>query len=115
MTYACPAWEFAADTYLLKLQRLQNKVLRTNLLETFQGAHRPAIYICRSKFRMFTILLQNCAGNRQRSSKTTTMKTFETSDKAKPNTGNIKGSNLAAVKLTIAQMYNLPIGYRYIR
>jgi hypothetical protein len=27
MTYACPAWEFAAD--LLKLQRLQNKVLRT--------------------------------------------------------------------------------------
>jgi hypothetical protein len=29
MTYACPACEFAADTYLLKLQRLQNKVLRT--------------------------------------------------------------------------------------
>jgi hypothetical protein len=29
MTYACPAWEFAAECYLLKLQRLQNKVLRT--------------------------------------------------------------------------------------
>jgi hypothetical protein len=29
MTYASPAWEFAADTHLLKLQRLQNKVLRT--------------------------------------------------------------------------------------
>jgi hypothetical protein len=29
MTYACPAWEFAAETYLLKLQRLQNKVFRT--------------------------------------------------------------------------------------
>jgi hypothetical protein len=29
MTYACPAWEFAADTHLLKLQRLQNQVLRT--------------------------------------------------------------------------------------
>jgi hypothetical protein len=27
MTYACPAWEFAADTHLLKLQRLQNKRL----------------------------------------------------------------------------------------
>jgi hypothetical protein len=26
MTYACPAWEFAADIYLL---RLQNKVLHT--------------------------------------------------------------------------------------
>jgi hypothetical protein len=29
ITYACPTWEFATDTHLLKLQRLQNKVLRT--------------------------------------------------------------------------------------
>jgi hypothetical protein len=29
ITYACPAWEFAAECHLLKLQRLQNKVLRT--------------------------------------------------------------------------------------
>jgi hypothetical protein len=29
MTYASPAWEFAADTHLMKLKRLQNKVLRT--------------------------------------------------------------------------------------
>jgi hypothetical protein len=29
MTYACPAWELVADIYLLKLQHLQNKVLRT--------------------------------------------------------------------------------------
>jgi hypothetical protein len=28
-TYACSAWKFAADIHLLKLQRLQNKVLRT--------------------------------------------------------------------------------------
>jgi hypothetical protein len=28
MTYACPTWELATDTYLLKLQRLQNNVLR---------------------------------------------------------------------------------------
>jgi hypothetical protein len=28
MTYACPAWEFAAESHVLKLQRLQNKVLR---------------------------------------------------------------------------------------
>jgi hypothetical protein len=27
--YACFAWEFAADTRLLKLQSLQNEVLRT--------------------------------------------------------------------------------------
>jgi hypothetical protein len=29
MTYASPAWEFATDTHLMKLQRMQNKVLRT--------------------------------------------------------------------------------------
>jgi hypothetical protein len=29
MTYACPAWQFAADNHLLKLPRLQNRVLRT--------------------------------------------------------------------------------------
>jgi hypothetical protein len=29
MTYACPAWEFAADRHLSKLQHMQNRVLRT--------------------------------------------------------------------------------------
>jgi hypothetical protein len=29
MTYTCPALEFAAETHLLKLQRLQNQVLHT--------------------------------------------------------------------------------------
>jgi len=29
MTYACPTWKFAASTQLLKLHRLQNRVLRT--------------------------------------------------------------------------------------
>jgi hypothetical protein len=33
MTYACPAWELAADTYLVKLQRLQNKFRLT--IESF--------------------------------------------------------------------------------
>jgi hypothetical protein len=28
MTYACPTWEYGADAHLLKLQRLQNRVLR---------------------------------------------------------------------------------------
>jgi hypothetical protein len=30
MTYACPARELAADTHLLKLQHMQNKVFHTN-------------------------------------------------------------------------------------
>jgi hypothetical protein len=29
VTYAFSAWEFAADTHLIKLQRLQNKEIRT--------------------------------------------------------------------------------------
>jgi hypothetical protein len=28
MTYACLAWELAADAYILKLQRLQNEAFR---------------------------------------------------------------------------------------
>jgi hypothetical protein len=31
MTYACPVREFAADAYVLKLQRLQNRVLHTKV------------------------------------------------------------------------------------
>jgi hypothetical protein len=29
MTYASPAWELTTDAYLLKLQHLQNKAVRT--------------------------------------------------------------------------------------
>jgi hypothetical protein len=29
VTYSCSSWELVADTYLLKLQRMQKKVLRT--------------------------------------------------------------------------------------
>jgi hypothetical protein len=28
MTYACPTWAYAADAHLLKLQRIQKRVLR---------------------------------------------------------------------------------------
>jgi len=43
MTYACPAREFAADRYLLKLQRLQNKILYT--IDNLPRRTRPAICI----------------------------------------------------------------------
>jgi hypothetical protein len=52
MTYACPAWEFAADTHLIKLQRLQNKVLpiignfprRTSVRDMHLAFHLPYVY-----------------------------------------------------------------------
>jgi hypothetical protein len=56
----------------------------------------------------FKILLQNYAGDRQKTSKTMIMKMFITLDKTKPNTGNINSLNLAAVRLTIAQVPKLP-------
>jgi hypothetical protein len=52
MTYASPALEFEADTHLIKLQRLQNKVLRTignfprrtPLREMHMAFHLPYVY-----------------------------------------------------------------------
>jgi hypothetical protein len=52
MTYACHAWEFAAECHLLKLQRLQNKVLRTignfpkctSVRDIYKAFHIPYIY-----------------------------------------------------------------------
>jgi hypothetical protein len=52
MTYACPAWEFAAECHLLKLQRLQNKVLRaignfskrTSVRDMHKAFHIPHVY-----------------------------------------------------------------------
>jgi hypothetical protein len=51
MTYACPAWQFAAENHLLKLQRLQIKVPAS--LVIFQGAHRFAICTSLSNFYIY--------------------------------------------------------------
>jgi hypothetical protein len=37
MTYTCPVCVLAGDTYVIKLQRMQNKFLPT--IGIFQGAH----------------------------------------------------------------------------
>jgi hypothetical protein len=47
MTYACPTWEYAADAHLLKLQRLQNRVLR--LLEILTDSYKSANWMWLSK------------------------------------------------------------------
>jgi hypothetical protein len=68
MTYACRAWEFAADTYLLKLQRLQNKVLRTTghfprrtpVRELHVAFEIPKVYDCITKLcRQQAEVIQN--------------------------------------------------------
>jgi hypothetical protein len=62
MIYASSAWEFAANTHLLKLQRLQNRFSAP--LATFQGAHQSENCIRLSIFRTSTITLQNHADNK---------------------------------------------------
>jgi hypothetical protein len=52
ITYACPAWEFAPECHILKLRRLQNKVLRTignfvkriSVRDTHKAFHMPYVY-----------------------------------------------------------------------
>jgi hypothetical protein len=66
MTYACPAWEFAADSHLLKLQRLQNRVLcttaprRTPTRALHRAFQLPYVYdyitkICRKQAEVMQI------------------------------------------------------------
>jgi hypothetical protein len=96
MTYDCPAWEFAADTHLLKLQRLQNKVLRTTgnfprrtpVLDLHMAFTLPYIYDYITKLcKQQAEVIQNHENEM-----------FATLDKANPDTGNIRGLNLAAVR-----------------
>jgi hypothetical protein len=49
------------------------------------------------------------AGNKQKSSKIIKMKMFATLDKARPDTENIRGLNLAAVMCTTVQVSRLPL------
>jgi hypothetical protein len=69
MTYACPAWEFAAETYLLKLQRLQNKVLgtigsfprRTSVRDMHMAFQIPYVhdYITKSRRQQAEVIQNN--------------------------------------------------------
>jgi hypothetical protein len=62
-----PAWEFAEDTYHLKLQRQQNKVLRTigvfprytPVCDLHTASNLPYVYD----------YITNCAGSKQKSYK----------------------------------------------
>jgi hypothetical protein len=51
--YACPAWEFAADVHLMKLQWLQNKVLCT----TGKFPRKLPFKICIPHFKFHTHMI----------------------------------------------------------
>jgi hypothetical protein len=95
MPYACPAWELAADTHLLKFQRLKNKVISTNgnfprctpVRDLHAAFSLPYIYdyiikLCRKQAKA----IQNEEKNM-----------FAVWDKVKPGTENIRELNLVVV------------------
>jgi hypothetical protein len=106
MTYACPAWESAADTYLLKLQCMQNKVLRTignfPRSTTVRNLHRafnlPYVYdyvtkLCRRKAQV----IQNHNNEHVRSRE------------RRSQTDNVGGLNLGVVKFTTVYVAKMPL------
>jgi hypothetical protein len=108
LIYACPAWEFATDTHLLKLQRLKNQCSLHH--RKFSKVHTGPQFTCRfqNSVRLW-LLSQNYAGSKQKSYKIIIIQMFATLDKAKPNRENIRGENLAAVKRTTVQVTKLPL------
>jgi hypothetical protein len=80
ITYARPAWKFAAVSHLVKLQRLQNKILRT--IGNLPG--RTPVRDLHMAFKIPYVYdyITNYAGNKQKSYKIMIMKMFAIFDKA---------------------------------
>jgi hypothetical protein len=105
MIYACSAWELAADTYLLKLQHLQNKVLRTignfsrctPVRDLHTAFNIPYVYdyiteLCRRQAEV----IQNHENEH-----------YAVQAKMKPDIEKMRGLNLSVVKPTAVQMTKL--------
>jgi hypothetical protein len=106
LSYACPAWEFAAENHLLKLQRLQNKVLRT----IGRFPRRTSVRDMHVPFQIpYVYDYITKSVSMQKSYNFVKMKMFDILDKVKPNMGNTKGLNLAEVMFTTVQVFRLPL------
>jgi len=105
-TYTCSSCDFAADSHLLILQHLQNRVLctigklsrRTSTSAFHLAFQIPYVYdyitkICRKQAEV----IQNHDNVN-----------FRNIGKTKPNIGNVKGKNLVPVRHTIVEVSKLP-------
>jgi hypothetical protein len=100
LTYASPAWEFAANTHLIKLQRLQNKVIRTigNYPRRTPVSDLHMAFQIQFVYDYITKLCKQQA------------EVIQNHENANVhNTGNIRGLNLVAVKHTTVQLTRLPL------
>jgi hypothetical protein len=93
----CCTWELVIDTKLLKLQVYKTRFSAP--MEIFEGAHWSENCTRLSTFHIYAIIQQNCSGDKHKSYKIMRMDMFAVQDKAKPDTENIRGLNLAVVKL----------------
>jgi predicted lipase len=89
MTYTCPTWEFEADTYFTKLQRLQNRILRaignTDMSTTVHDLHLRVQNSVR--VRLHKQIMEGTGKSFPKSRKS---KCYVQFDKEKPGTGSIK-------------------------
>jgi hypothetical protein len=104
-TYACPAWESAADAHLMKLQRLQNKVFRA----TGNFPRRTPVRNSHAAFKLPYVYDYTYANSKKKSYKIMKMQMFSVLHKAKPYIQNTRGLNLAVVQLTTVQVTRLPL------
>jgi hypothetical protein len=81
MTYAFPACELGTDTYLLKLQHLQNNGFHT--IKKFPRF--TPVRDLHTAYNLCMRLYKNCSGYKPKSYKIVRMKMFVAQDKAKPN------------------------------
>jgi hypothetical protein len=61
---------------------------------------------------MYTIIEQNYAGNKQKSYKFLRINMFAVYSKVKPDIENIRGLNLAVIKLMTVEVYKLPLVHK---
>jgi hypothetical protein len=107
MTYACPAWEWAVETYLLKLQLLQYKILRTTgnfprcaqVSDLHTAFNLPCVYDDITKLcRQHAEVLQNYENEHIRGI-----------GQGEARHRKWKELNLVVVKLTTVQVNELPL------
>jgi hypothetical protein len=102
ITYAFAAWEFTAESCLLKLQRLKNKAFRaigsfprgTSVRDMHMAFRIPYFYDYITKS-----CRQQAEGIQNHENEN-----FAILDKAKPDKGNTKLLNLAAIMFTTVQV-----------
>jgi hypothetical protein len=106
-TYACCACGFAVDNHLLRLQHLQNKVLRTT--GNFPKHTRVRdLHMALKLLYVYDYITKLC---RQQAEVIQNHENamFTILDKTEPDTENIRGLNLAAVKHETVQVNRLPL------